>query len=626
MYRGGRPSINLGKVGFLGDPYSFTHLAARRVVGRYHPDLRNPDCKLVGMNSNSQIVRAVAEEAIDTGVVPIQNIGGGTVTEVVDGLYKHRRSDGVVIVDSQRMPISMCIGGKCDSSQVRKVVSKNVALYQSSLHLGGNYPDARWEAVDSTSEGVRLVADRKRGYRYAAALGAREAFDKFGVDVYSEDVQNTNPNVTRFVLLKKLKRGRGRRRTETLSTGKSRKGIMDVTTVAVTPHRSYTNLPGELAKLANDSGVVVKNSYSRPTGSDTKILFLDICGYRSDDNVRRFLDRMSRGKLGEKSSYIELGSYPYEDFFEQGIKTVGVIGVQPRINKMLTDFFKRCGYDTLEANQNGWGCRTHGQYLTRNSDVVIANRPGRKGLRHILKNIGCELGDGKLLVINSSDPHHLRQAMEGKELGCNVLYMDAPIVKSVPLAGQNIIFLSDQIAEDLNFPPGSIESEFIANYDNNDASVTVEDFGGHGVYRGYSNHGSNLASYVLLRWANMLGVDFKRLRRHQSPTEAILADAAQKTVAYGRAAPNFHRYVQSHGDQIRQLGNEIARLPDCSMDEIQELFSGAVKSSNDVDGAIKRTTSLFKFSIGSDGVSTDPKVALRMIRELSGQAIDSFDI
>lgn len=583
MPRRAPKGIELGTAGCLGPEYTFTHIAARNFASRYNPDLTDPDNSLSMMNSNLQIIKAVADGEVSSGVVPYQNIVGGRPSDVVDGVYRYARSHGVRVVDSINTPIRMCIGGICNSSDVKNIVSKDVAMYQCSEYLTGHHPRAEWISVKSTVKGIQLIADGK--YEHAAGLGAREAFERFkehGMTIYTEDMGNIKPNMTRFLLIK----GRG------TSCKKSRKGTMEVTTVAVTPKRAYKNLPHDLSDLAGDCGVVVKYSYSRPAGADNEIVFLDLVGFRSDKNVEKFLSGLSKDGFGRRTEYIVIGSYPFDEFFEPRIKTIGVIGGQQSMNNMLGDFYNRCGYNTIID-----GGETTTKSLTRRSDIVVINRVGKEGTINIIGEIGEYLDGEKLLVINSSNPDHVKQVFSDLQIASELLYMDAPVVKRVPVKGQNVIFIGD-----INFTPGSIQSEFVGIYDDRDANVTFTDFKTHATYRNFSTQASTLSAIFYLKLARECGIDFRELRNFTSATEAIFTDAAQKLLTADRRvrANSLHRYLQTHGKTVKQVAGEICNTPDLSVEQIELVLGKAVKSSTGIDDATKRITALYQYMFGTE--------------------------
>lgn len=144
--------------------------------------------------------------------MPRENIGGGKVDDMYDSHYlfaDEKESAGLRIVDTYIMDIDMCIGGVCKPSLVKKVVSKKEALSQCSVNLTKDFLRIPQIGVDSTSRAVWLVGNRKHGYRNAAALGSREAFEHYGVDIWQKGYQNRVPNRTRFAVLQKYRRKGG---------------------------------------------------------------------------------------------------------------------------------------------------------------------------------------------------------------------------------------------------------------------------------------------------------------------------------------------------------------------------------------------------------------------------------
>lgn len=574
-----RAGISLEEVGYLGPRFTFTYLAARKILEKYGSDMADADGLLQEMRSNTQVIGAVAEGGAKYGVVPILNLIGGRPDDVVDALYRRARSEGVMIADSLVLPISTCIGGRCDSSQVAKVASKDVALHQCSEHIRQNYPGAEWVPVDSTVRGMQLIASGDAAYEFAAALGPKEGLDEFGLNVYAEDIANSRPNKTRFLLLTNGKTNKE------IRLGKSRSGVQDITTVAVTPLRAYRDLADDLSKLADDCGIVQKNHYTRPTGWDSEIVFLDLAGHRSDPNVKNFLGRLSAGSLGNRTEYLVLGSYPFDDFFEPRIRNIGVIEGRESLNKLLVDFYKTCGYSVHSSDGN-----EHVEHLARRSDVIVINRPGRYGLKATLSRMKEHLDEDKLVVFSSSHTDAIREELSEIGLKARVMFMDAPIAKKAPLKGQNVMFIGD-----VKLEPGTLEWEFIGMYEDKDMNVTFTDFDTHRRYRGFASQVPTLLAAAYLKMAEASGIDFRRLGDFASPSERIIADALQKIASGDRdvIAKSLKRYLGQNPDMIGETAEWLAGMPAYTTEEIGALIRDAVKASNDIEGATRRITGFY---------------------------------
>src|SRR5262245_29780347 len=94
------------------------------------------------------VFEAVARREIDRGLVPIENVIQGPVTETLDYLYRYAAA--VKIVNMLVLPIEHAIGALVPPEQITRIMSKDQALKQCSIYLQAHYPYAQQLEVAST--------------------------------------------------------------------------------------------------------------------------------------------------------------------------------------------------------------------------------------------------------------------------------------------------------------------------------------------------------------------------------------------------------------------------------------------------------------------------------------------
>ena len=313
-------------------------------------------------------------------------------------------------------------------------------------------------------------------------------------------------------------------------------------------------------------------------------------GFWSDENVRKLLSGLSAGSFGRRTEHVVIGSYPFYEFFEPRINTIGIIGGQHGRDKFVSDFFEECGYETNVAGKG-----IYHKNIARRSDVVVINRAGREGTGNILKEIGECLGEEKLLVINSSFPNHVKRAFSGLEIASELLYMDTLVVKSVPVKDQPVLFIGD-----VDETPGGIQSEFIGIYEDRDANVCFVDFEEHAKYRGFFSQAPVLASTFYLTLARLLGMDMKKSSIYAGASERIFADIIQKTVGGDRRvrSRSLGRYAQENKDSIERALQETSAMTGLTVEGLVQALGEAAKSANDIGGATERIAELYPHMFG----------------------------
>ena len=147
--------------------------------------------------SIESVFDAVAQQEVARGLVPIENVIQGPVTETLDNLF--RCADRVKIVDMLVLPVQHAIGVLSPQSQVSRVLSKDQALKQCSAYLQANYPQAQCLDVDSTSAAMETIAAQR--LTDAAAIGSETALKQYGLHVLDRDIGNIKQNKTRFAVL-----------------------------------------------------------------------------------------------------------------------------------------------------------------------------------------------------------------------------------------------------------------------------------------------------------------------------------------------------------------------------------------------------------------------------------------
>lgn len=192
------------RIGYLGPEGTVSHEAAKLFFqGGQHGFF---PYKLV-----ADIFTAVTEEAVDYGVVPIENTIEGSVRMHVDCLVQERSPPiqaewtypSVQNLIGHEQELWRGDGSGPDYPRVKKILSIDVAIAQCRGFLNRHLPDVEFEYVNSTAYGVRLV--RENPGQGLAAIGTGLAASMYGLKVLAHNITDHHNNYTRFVLV-----GRGK--------------------------------------------------------------------------------------------------------------------------------------------------------------------------------------------------------------------------------------------------------------------------------------------------------------------------------------------------------------------------------------------------------------------------------
>jgi prephenate dehydratase len=155
----------------------------------------------------SDVFAATAAGTADYGVVPIENTIDGSVKHHIDLLVEE---DGLPIQAEWVYPsIQNLIGIKSAApgaepyAGVRRIVSKDVAIAQCHDFLRSRLPNAEFEYVSSTAEGVRIA--KESSDPSVAAIGTRLSAELYGLELLAENITDHDNNYTRFIVIGKEK-------------------------------------------------------------------------------------------------------------------------------------------------------------------------------------------------------------------------------------------------------------------------------------------------------------------------------------------------------------------------------------------------------------------------------------
>ena len=178
---------------FLGPKGSYSHLAARRYSERYFNEINALSC-----NNFKDIFEKVASNAVDYGVLPIENTSSGSINEVYDLLQK----TDLHIVGELVLPIDHCILAKAgtDLSQIETIYSHPQPFQQCS-HFLEKYPNWKIIYCDSTSSAMETVS--KLNQPNVAAIGNKDGGELYSLQAIEHDFANQKENITRFIVLAK---------------------------------------------------------------------------------------------------------------------------------------------------------------------------------------------------------------------------------------------------------------------------------------------------------------------------------------------------------------------------------------------------------------------------------------
>jgi len=270
------------RVAYLGPPGTFSQEAI-------------PQCDLT--RDGEQVPAATFAEAydmllrgdVDAALLPIENSTEGAIGAILD-LLVHRPGPLIRREVPVRVRQHLLARPGTRMESVKRILSHPQPLGQCAKFLAERFPKASREPTLSTADAARRVG---AGEPDAAAIGALAAATLYGLEVLASDIQDSDENVTRFVLVA---------RADEPPTGK------DKTSVAFTLDRDR---PGGLYEVMGEfasRGINLSKVESRPMKQALGhyIFFIDFEGHRLDPAGEAAI----AGVRARVHRLYMLGSYP----------------------------------------------------------------------------------------------------------------------------------------------------------------------------------------------------------------------------------------------------------------------------------------------------------------------------
>ena len=256
------------RVAYLGPEGTFTHQAAESRFGAMSTYMALPTIR--------SVFESVETGRARFGVVPIENNQEGIVSEAIDLLLE---KDLRIAAEAQ-ISVHFTFATQAESlADITHIYSKDIAFGQCSRFLGDAFDGlpAEMVPVESTSKAAKLASQQPN----AAAICSHIAAKLFDVPVLFDNIENSDLNRTRFLILAKD--------FENQPSGH------DKTTLIA--RLTNTNSPGVLAEFLqefNDRRINLTKIESRPLreGSSFRFWFLIECeGHANDAALQEILVR-----------------------------------------------------------------------------------------------------------------------------------------------------------------------------------------------------------------------------------------------------------------------------------------------------------------------------------------------
>lgn len=265
-------TLSTNRIAFQGEFGANSDMACRDMF----PDMEPLPCPTF-----EDAFNAIENGEADLGMIPIENTLAGRVADIHHLLPESR----LHIIGEYFMPIrfQLMVMPGVEKDEIRTVHSHIHALGQCRKIIRSN----GWKPViaGDTAGAAKQVSEK--GDRSMAALAPRLAADLYGLDILAENVEDSENNVTRFVVLSRDENWAKRQ-----SDDKSTDEIIVTTFVF-----NVRNIPAALYKAmggfaTNGINMTKLESYQLGGKFVATQFYADIEGHPDDEPVRHALDEL----------------------------------------------------------------------------------------------------------------------------------------------------------------------------------------------------------------------------------------------------------------------------------------------------------------------------------------------
>jgi prephenate dehydratase/prephenate dehydrogenase len=501
------------RVGYLGPSGTYTEEAAKAALA---------NAVYIPYPSIDAVFEAIVQHQVDRGIVPIENVIQGPVTETQDNLYHHVTS--VKIVNMLVLPIQHAIGTLSSASQISRVLSKDQALKQCSAYLQAHYPQAQQVEVASTSTAMETIVSER--WHDAAAIGSPQALQHYGLHIVDRDIGNVKNNKTRFAVLGSAAAGYHPR------TGR------DATALVIYPHSDRMGILEDiLSVISREYRLNLTSIHSRPDTLGAFRFYIEVDGHLDDPPVASCIAALKK-QLGDEAVEVNVfGTYPRCPFIEPRLRTIGIIGGTGQMGGWFERFFTAAGYTVLISGRRT--SLTYAQCVAQ-SDAVIINVP-IKNTVEVIRAVGGLFRPGQLIADNTSIKTQPVAAMletvpEGVEvLGMHTVF--GPAVED--LRHQNVVFIRTPTS-------GELAREFENIFYKYGAKITYTNPDYHDKQMAFHQNLEHFTKLVLAQVLQSQFGDPREMDSYSSPNSRTSLTTMGRILS---ANPDLYSEIQSYNLQ-----------------------------------------------------------------------------
>lgn len=408
---------------FLGPEGTHSHLA----LEEYNSKASDVACRTI-----ANIFEKVANNEVDAGIVPMENMIQGPISETYDHFLRHKSK--IKIVDSYLMTVNHALAVLLDKNyprEIKKIYSHEQPLRQCAKYLQENFPNAQLIPTTSTAAAIELI--KTNNFLDAAVIAPVKSLKREKLQIISEEIADLAGNKTRFAIIT---------RAESKNIIKNIKSqAQEVSSILIAPGRDRQGLLFDLLKIISvNHKINLATIHSRPDLKGRVVFYLDLEGGDKKLEIISCLDELKsfcEKNTGKSAEVINLGSYPYTFFYTSPIKTIGIIGANGKMGKWFTSFFQEAGLEVIACDK---GTKENLEDIASKADTILISVPMSEASK-VTNELLPLLKAGQLVIENCSIKSCiLPKLTKGSKKDIEVLGIHTMFAADISdISGENVI-------------------------------------------------------------------------------------------------------------------------------------------------------------------------------------------
>lgn len=416
------------RVAFLGPRGTNSELALREFVA---------SAEGIPCISIAEVFCSVASGMVNAGLVPIDNLVQGPITETLDLLLE---LVGKVYIESSYLwdvrnglGILKSESNKDLENSITQIFSHAQPLRQCANYIRKNFPRAELIATASTAAALRTV--KEGSLTHAAVIAPPQTLDSEGLKVIKEDISDVHGNKTRFILIKpgKLPENDPNYTVVAGEAGDKLRNISKsyVTSFVIKPGKDRQGLLYEILNVISiKNNINLVSIHSRPDTKGGFVFHLDIEGHKNDPPIRfcfEELERYCHEQTGQTAEIGIFGSYRRNSFHARGIERVAIIGGAGKMGAWFGKFLTDIG---LEVRMNDIAGGEPLDRIVPSADLILISTP-MSSIESVTNALVPFLRKDQLVVENCSVKNS------------SIPFLEKSLPKEVELLGIHTMFGGD---------------------------------------------------------------------------------------------------------------------------------------------------------------------------------------